>query len=206
MTDNKNQSSGERKRVAKAPSQPPLTPIPQLFRKGYEAIIPSKQGDVVVMKKPSPIPPDPVEAYRKSMQWKYWLLGIAGTLIAFGFYTSQHLANYETKVESRRLIEEHSKLHMKLDKHLEELNEKIIDIRLEQVRQAEQAKLIDVRLELFIKLSSQDASTRNTRVQEVETERLKREVRVQQSRLERLESNPRVQRAMPNDALDGLNL
>lgn len=192
-------------RTAKVPSEPPMTPIPQLFKKGYEAIIPSKKGDVVVIKKPS-TPPDSFEAYKKSMQWRWWLLGIAGTLVAFGFYVSQHLTTYETKSETQRLREEHNKLHQNLDKKLEDLSLRLTDIRLEQVRQAEEGKLLDVRLELLMKVTSNRTSNREDRIDELETERLKREVRVQESRLERLERNPRIRRAMPEDPIDALDL
>jgi hypothetical protein len=193
-------------RVANVPSEPPMTPIPQLFKKGYEAILPSKKGDVVVIKKPTPPPPDPFDTYKKSMQWRWWLLGVAGALIAFGFYVSEHLTNYEKKSEALRLREEHNKLHQKMDKRLDDLTLRLTDIRLEQVRQAEEGKLLDVRLELLMKVTSNRETDRGgRRVDEIETERLKREVRVQQSRLERLERDPRIRRAMPDD-LDTLNL
>lgn len=190
-------------------SEPPETPIPQLIKKGYELVFPTKKGDVIVMKKPSTPPEDPLEAYKKKIQWRWWLLGIAGTLVAGGFYASQYLDNFETKARVSSDRSEHVKVHAKIDDRFEGIVERITDIRLEQVRQAEQSKLIDTRLELLLEVQSSERETtsdRDRRTNDIEAERLRREIEVQQERLDRLERNPRVQKAMSDDPLSGLNL
>ena len=137
------------------------------------------------------------ETLRKKLQWFWWLAGVAAVLVGSGFIASESLGEFATQEEVDEIIEDVEERHgahrEQLGKRIDNLDERMIEVRIEQGVSAGRQKLIDSRLK-FITVQVAEAHTaHDRRVLDERAVQYASDIAAQEQVVQRMENNPRAE-------------
>jgi hypothetical protein len=135
---------------------------------------------------PSPPPPK----LPSQLGWLKWLVTVVAAIFVGGFVAAQWVQGFartdDVRGEASRYRSDHAADHVDLDAQMRVLEDRSVQIRIEQVRQSERQRLLDVRIELLLERS--DRGRRSP----VAERALVEQIREQELRVEAVDSDPQA--------------
>ena len=150
---------------------------------------------------------DEVDAAKKKIQWKWWIITVLVAVLGAGFYASQFLSNSFVRRDNYlRDREENRAEHLRIGQKIQTFEQTLTGVRIEQAQDTERSKLIDARLKLLLERTEDEPRTPRERSKADRQERdLQKTIDEQERRLRRLENDPRVKQVKGSDPLGDLS-